>query len=115
LTPMEMGLRIAGTVEFGNLDSLPNFRRAHCLIDHGKDLLPALNTEPYSKWMGNRPCLPDSLPVIGPSPHYPSVFYAFGHGHLGLTGAPMTAQIVKDAFLGRKPSVDMTPYRVERF
>jgi D-amino-acid dehydrogenase len=115
VTSMEMGLRIAGTVEFGNLDSPPNFRRALALIDHGKGLLPALNAEPYSKWMGNRPCLPDSLPVIGPSQHYPSVVYAFGHGHLGLTGAPMTAQIVKDAFLGRKPSVDLTPYRVDRF
>lgn len=115
VTSMEMGLRIAGTVEFGDLDSPPNFRRALALIGHGRGLLPGLKAEPYSKWMGNRPCLPDSLPVIGPSPRYPSVFYAFGHGHLGVTGAPMTAQIVKDALLGRQPPVDLAPYRVDRF
>lgn len=115
LVSMEMGLRIAGTVEFANLDAAPNYRRARSLLRHGKSLLPALQTEHYSEWMGNRPCLPDSLPVIGPSPHYKSVYYAFGHGHLGLTGAPMTSQIVKDAFIGRESSLDLMPYRIDRF
>ena len=115
LISMEMGLRIAGTVEFANLDAAPNYRRARSLLRHGKSLLPALQTEHYTEWMGNRPCLPDSLPVIGRSPRHRSVYYAFGHGHLGLTSAPMTSQIVKDAFIGKESSLDLTPYRIDRF
>lgn len=65
--------------------------------------------------MGHRPCLPDSLPVIGPSPAFPQVFYAFGHGHLGLTMAAITGRLVADLVAGRAPPIDMAPYRADRF
>jgi glycine/D-amino acid oxidase-like deaminating enzyme len=75
-------------------------------------LLPQLH-EPASEWLGFRPSLPDSLPVLGPSPHNPRVLYAFGHGHLGLTPAGVTGRIVADLVSDRPPVVD--PYQAERF
>jgi D-amino-acid dehydrogenase len=118
-TPMEMGLRIAGTVEFAGLVAQPNWKRAHALYAHARDLLPGLapatSDDCYSKWMGFRPSVPDSLPVIGRAHRTPDVIYAFGHGHLGMTGAPMTATLVSELFAGDKTTIDITPFAPTRF
>src|SRR5262249_26784305 len=66
-------------------------------------------------WMGHRPSLPDSLPVLGPSNATPDVIYAFGHGHVGMTAAPMTGKVVADLVAGRAPSIDIAPFAAERF
>ena len=71
--------------------------------------------EPDRDWMGFRPSLPDSLPVIGPSTGGDDVIFAFGHGHLGVTLAPVTARIVADLIAGQKPAIDIAPYRADRF
>jgi D-amino-acid dehydrogenase len=118
VTPMEMGLRAAGTVEFGSLDSAPDPRRVQALIRNTQTLFPTLEVgapEDRSEWMGNRPCFPDSLPVIDHARHSRRIIYAFGHGHLGLTPAPATARIDADLVLDRKPTCDLTPYRARRF
>ncbi|MGB6007422.1 NAD(P)/FAD-dependent oxidoreductase [Castellaniella sp.] len=118
VTPMEMGLRAAGTVEFGRLDSAPNPRRAQALMRNTQTLFPALKTgapEDRSEWMGNRPCLPDSLPVIDHAHRSRRILYAFGHGHLGLTQAPATARIITDLVLDRSPACDLAPYGARRF
>jgi D-amino-acid dehydrogenase len=65
--------------------------------------------------MGHRPAMPDSLPVIGPSQASPDVIYAFGHGHVGMTAAPMTGKIVADLLAGRPPSIDIAPFAAARF
>jgi D-amino-acid dehydrogenase len=65
--------------------------------------------------MGFRPSLPDSLPVIGPSTGGGEVIHAFGHGHLGVTLAPVTARIVADLVAGRVPKLDIAAYRPGRF
>lgn len=114
-TPMSFGLRIAGTVEFAGLRASPNYRRAEQLSKLAKRWLPGLNTDGATMWMGHRPCLPDSLPVIGPSPRDPRVFFAFGHGHNGMTTAPVTGRLIADLVAGRKPFIDPTPYRPARF
>lgn len=114
-TPMEMGLRLAGTVEIDSLDRSPNYARAKALIRHGKRLLPGLKGDGGTEWMGNRPCLPDSLPVISRSPRFPSVFYGFGHGHLGLSGAAVTGDLLADLVVGRQSRIDLSPYRIDRF
>ncbi|MFP6742525.1 MAG: FAD-dependent oxidoreductase [Alphaproteobacteria bacterium] len=114
-TPMEHGLRFAGTAEFAGLDAPPDYRRARALLDHGRIMYPGLKDEHVSEWMGHRPCLPDSLPVIGRSPRFPAVHYAFGHGHTGLTGASMTGQFIADLVAGRPPVIDVAPFRVDRF
>jgi D-amino-acid dehydrogenase len=112
---MEMGVRSAGTAEFAGLDAAPDYRRAHVFKRHAKALLPNLNTESTEEWMGTRPSSPDSVPYIGPLPGHPRFFCGFGHGHLGLTGAPMTGRMLA-ALVAEEPlNVDMAPYRLNRF
>ena len=114
-TSMEAGLRIAGTVEFGGVDAPPDYRRARVLHEHGRFLFPGLRGGKVSQWMGCRPSLPDSLPVIGRSPHFEKLYYAFGHGHLGLTEAAITGKLIAELIAGKPTSIDITPYRVDRF
>ncbi len=114
-TPMETGLRCAGTVELAGLDAAPNWRRSHVLAALGKRLLPNLDVAEASPWMGHRPGLPDSLPVIGPVPGLPTIYLAFGHGHTGLTAAPMTGRIVAALAAGEPLNMDISPYRADRF
>jgi len=114
-TPMAMGLRFAGTVELSGLDAPANPRRVEALTDHARRMVIGVNTENAEQWMGCRPTLPDSLPMIGPSPRHQHIIYAFGHQHLGLTCAPRTGQLVADLVAGRVPNVDMAPYSANRF
>jgi D-amino-acid dehydrogenase len=65
--------------------------------------------------MGFRPSLPDSLPVIGQSSAAPDVLYGFGHGHVGMTGAPMTAKILAELISRDSPAIDLTPFSPRRF
>jgi len=118
-TPMDTGLRFAGTVELAGLDAPPDWRRARVLLEQGRKMLPGLPVshpeEQISVWMGHRPSLPDSLPVLGPSRATPDVIYAFGHGHVGMTSAPMTGKVVADLVAGRPPSIDIAPFSPGRF
>jgi D-amino-acid dehydrogenase len=118
-TPMETGLRFAGTVELAGLEAPPDWRRADILLEQGRKMLPGLAAshpkERISTWMGHRPSLPDSLPVLGPSGASPDVIYAFGHGHVGMTSAPMTGKVVADLVTGRPPSIDIAPFSAVRF
>ena len=117
--PMDTGLRFAGTVELAGLDAPPDWRRARILLEQGRRMLPGLAAshaeERISVWMGHRPSLPDSLPVLGPSPATPDVIYAFGHGHVGMTAAPMTGKIVADLVAGRPAPIDLAPFSAARF
>lgn len=114
-TPMEMGLRFAGTVELAGLDAEPDWRRARVLLEQGKVMYPNLRDAKVSQWMGHRPCTPDTIPVISRSPHHGRVHYAFGHGHTGLSGASTTGRVIADLVAGRKPAIDVSPFRVDRF
>ena len=118
-TPMETGLRFAGTVELAGLAAPPDWRRARILLAQGRKMLPGLAAshpeERISVWMGHRPSLPDSLPVLGRSQASPDVIYAFGHGHVGMTAAPMTGKIVADLVAGRPPAIDIAPFAAGRF
>lgn len=112
---MEMGVRSAGTAEFAGLDAAPDYRRARVFERHTKALLPNLNTGAREEWMGPRPSTPDSVPYIGPVPGHPDLFAGFGHGHLGLTGAPMTARMLAGLAAEEPLNIDMSPYRLDRF
>ncbi len=114
-TPMTAGLRFAGTVELAGLTAPPDYRRADALLRLGRRMFRGIDGHEVTRWMGHRPALPDTLPVIGPSPRYPSVFYAFGHGHTGLTGAAMTGRLIADLISRRPPAIDPAPFRIERF
>ena len=112
---MDEGLRLAGTSEFAGLDAAPDYRRAEVLRRQARDLFPDANIDDYSQWMGPRPSLPDSLPVIGASKRHAGIYYAFGHQHVGLTCAPKTGRLIADLVAGRTPNIDLAPYRVDRF
>ncbi|MGH6854193.1 MAG: NAD(P)/FAD-dependent oxidoreductase [Aestuariivirga sp.] len=116
-TPMEMGLRLAGTDEFAGLEAPPNYARADALWKLFKAVLPQLR-EPdtaTTRWMGRRPGTPDSLPVIGPAKRYANVWYGFGHGHMGLTWGPSTGRLLSEMISGRRSNIELSPFRVNRF
>ena len=115
VTPMDAGLRLAGTVELAGLQAPPNYARAEKLVRAARRLLAEVNSEGAVYSMGFRPSTPDSLPVVGPSPRYPSTFLAFGHGHLGLTLGPVTGRIIADMIGDRPPPVDPAAFRADRF
>jgi len=115
VTPMRMGLRIAGRLELGSPDAPMKEAHARKLLPLAQRLLPGLEEGEHGLWMGRRPMLPDSLPVIDRAPHHPGLIFAFGHHHLGLTQGPVTARLVADLACGRSPCLDPEPYRVDRF
>jgi D-amino-acid dehydrogenase len=114
-TPLSCGLRIGGAAEFGGLKALANYERSDALVKLALRYLPELRSGGGKNWAGHRPATPDSLPVIGPSLAHRGIFYAFGHGHLGLTQAATTGRLIADLVNGRPSTVDLAPYRVDRF
>ncbi len=114
-TPLDIGLRIGGAAEFAGLKAAPNYKRSDALLTLGKRFLPGINDQGAVKWMGHRPATPDSLPVIGRSPRVPSIVYAFGHGHLGLTQSATTGALVADLLANRTPGIPLDAYSIERF
>lgn len=114
LCPMTGRLRVAGTVELGGLTAPPSPHRLQKLLEGARAIFPDLQA-PDRTWMGFRPSLPDSLPVIGPSAHGAEVIHAYGHGHIGLTLAPITGRLVADIVAGRTPERDLTATLPHRF
>ena len=114
-TPMEMGLRFAGTVELAEVDAAPDYQRAQVILEGAGRMFPELRAEPHTRWMGRRPSLPDGLPVIGRSPRQSNVFLAFGHAHTGMIGAPNTGRLVAGMVTGTPLNIDPAPYRPGRF
>jgi len=114
-TPLENGLRLAGTDELGGLKLPPNWKRAEVLLTNAKRWFDHLDERDAKRWMGFRPSLPDSLPVIGRAPRAANAVLAFGHGHLGLTMGPRTGELVTEILSGQAPSIDLAPYSPTRF
>ena len=114
MTPMEQGLRVVGTVEFGGLKNPLSKSRIKNLIDNAKELLDGL-PEHKDEWLGFRPSLPDFLPVIGPSKNYKNVFYSFGHHHLGWTLGAISGKIISNMIVNENTNLDLKPYSSLRF
>lgn len=114
-TPMEEGLRVAGTVELAGLQAPPNLARAQLLAAQAKAMLPEIDANVKATWMGHRPSLPDSLPVLGQSQKIRNAYFAFGHGHVGLTAAAPSGRAIADLVCALQPSIDLAPFRAERF
>ena len=116
ISNVNSGIRVGGAVEFAGLNKAPNFHRADALLKKAENFLPILRTATIeNKWMGFRPSLPDSLPVIDHSSISRRVLYAFGHGHLGLTQAAGTAEIVTDLIIGQSPKINVSAFSAKRF
>ena len=114
MTPMEQGLRVAGTVEFGGLQNPLSKSRVKNLILNAKDMLDGL-PEHKDEWLGFRPTLPDMLPVIGSSKNYKNVFYSFGHHHLGWTLGAISGKIISKMIAEEDTNLDLLPYNSVRF
>ena len=114
ITPMEQGLRVVGTVEFGGLDAPASKKRILNLVNNAKYLFPEL-TKHYDEWLGFRPTLPDCLPVIGPSKNYKNLFYSFGHHHLGWTLGAISGKIVSNMIAEENTNLDLSAYNSTRF
>lgn len=115
MTPMSVGLRMTGTVEFGGMQLPPDPTRYALLRRQMQALVPGIELDAASTWMGFRPSLPDHLPVLGAAPRHRGVFFAFGHQHLGLTLCGVTARILCDLMLGKPAGPDLSAYRIDRF
>ncbi|WP_340244981.1 NAD(P)/FAD-dependent oxidoreductase [Roseobacter sp. HKCCA2468] len=112
---MDDGLRVAGTAEFSGLDAPISEKRAAGLAALAQSMLPDMRTDKATKWSGQRPSLPDSLPCIGEIEGHPGLIAAFGHSHYGLMMAPKTGRIVADIVSGTPPNIDLSPYNPLRF
>jgi D-amino-acid dehydrogenase len=115
VTPLETGIRVGGAVELAGLSRPPNFQRSKAMLKKAKLFLPDLDTSGGREWMGYRPSLPDSLPVVGQSASHANVFLAFGHGHLGLTQSAATGRLIRDLVLGQAPAINLQPFSPQRF
>ena len=114
ITPMEQGLRVVGTVEFGGLKNPISKGRIKNLINNAKYMLGDLPKH-EDEWLGFRPSLPDFLPVIGPSKNHKNIFYCFGHHHLGWTLGPISGKIISGMIAEENTNLDLKPYSSIRF
>lgn len=115
ISPLDDGVRIGGAVELGGLKRKPDFRRANAMLKQAQRYMPGLVTEGGRQWMGFRPSLPDTLPVISRSKTSRRVVYGFGHGHLGLTQSSGTADLIAGLITGGALEIDINPFRADRF
>ena len=111
-TPIEEGLRIVGIAEFDSPDAPQSPKQISKLVACARAMLPDMPIPSVTEWMGIRPSTPDSLPIIAAHPKHPGVLFATGHGHMGISGAPMTAALIADLVAGRAPQINCAPYRV---
>ena len=114
LSPMQTGLRLTSQVELAHVDDAPDYGKIRALLPQVKRMLPDAVLEEQSVWMGARPSLPDSLPIISQSSH-PDIFYAFGHQHLGMTLGPLTGELIADLVAKRPTAIDVSPFKADRF
>lgn len=115
ITPMVTGLRVGGAVEFGGLQLPPNFARSTAMLKKATMFLPGLKTEGGRQWMGYRPSMPDSMPVIGRASSGGNIYYGFGHGHLGLTQSAATGRLICDLITGSASPINIEPFKPQRF
>ena len=115
VTPTAGGIRVGGTVEMAGLEAAPDYRRAKITVKRAQTALPNLVCEQFTEWMGHRPALPDTVPILSASAGTRGLFYATGHGHLGLTYAATTARLMGQLIAGERPEIDLHPYRINRF
>jgi D-amino-acid dehydrogenase len=115
VSPTGGGIRVGGTVEMAGLEAPPDFARARITVRHAQTALPNLSVSEATEWMGHRPALPDTVPIISASARTRGLNYATGHGHLGVTHAATTARLIGQLIAGDKTDLDLTPYRINRF
>jgi len=114
MSPMTGRLRVVGTVELGGLSPKISEHRVRYLEKGVSIFFPKLDS-PSRTWLGFRPSIPDSRPVISESSKGNDIVYAFGHGHIGVTLAPITAEIVDSILTKSKPPISISDFSAMRF
>ena len=114
-TPMQGRLRLAGIVEFGGVEAPPSRAPFKLLLNQVKAAIPGISWDEAREWMGHRPAIADSIPVIGEAPALGGAFLGFGHHHIGLTGGPKTGRLLAQLIAGQRPNIDLAPYAPSRF
>jgi D-amino-acid dehydrogenase len=114
-SPMNVGLRLAGTAEFAGIDTPPNWQRAELLKAQAQRMFPGVKLDKVTRWTGNRPSLPDGLPVLGVAPNYANAYFAFGNSHFGMSAGPVMGKTIAEIVAGRKPGIDVAPFSATRF
>ncbi len=115
LAPMQQGLRLTTGAEFAPLDAAPTpvqLVKAEALARELLDLGEAL---PEPPWLGARPCTADMLPVMGPAPQHPGLWFNFGHAHQGFTLGPVAGRLLAEMLEGGRTWIDPAPYLPSRF
>ncbi|MCE0504301.1 FAD-binding oxidoreductase [Roseivivax sp. GX 12232] len=113
-TPMAAGTRLAGVLEFGGTEAGPSEAPFALIRKQGARAFPGLDWQGATRWMGHRPGLPDSLPLLGEvGPK--GLWAGVGHHHVGLTAGPKTGRLLAEAMLDRRPNIDLAPYGAARF
>lgn len=115
LTPMEQGIRLTTGAEFAVRDAPPTPVQFDRVLPAARELFPLGEPNEPEPWLGKRPCMPDSLPVLGRAPGQNGLWLAFGHGHWGLTMGAVTGRLLAEMMTGATPFTDPAPYRAERF
>ena len=114
-SPMNVGLRLAGTAEFAGIDAPPRWERAELLRAQAQRMFPGVRLDKVTRWTGNRPSLPDGLPVLGKAPKYDNAFFAFGNSHFGMSAGPVMGKVIAEIVAGKQPSIDVAPFHPARF
>jgi D-amino-acid dehydrogenase len=115
LAPMLRGVRLTTGAEFAMRDAMRTPVQLARAEPIARELFPLAERLDTEAWMGSRPCTPDMMPVIGPAPRHPNLWFAFGHAHHGLTLGPVTGRLIGELVTGEQPFVDPLPYRADRF
>ena len=115
ITPMLKGIRAGGMAEFASIDTKANMSNAKIIKHHAQSLFPNLNSDNITEWMGPRPSHPDSKPVIDRSPLHNNLYFAFGHDHIGFTLGGITGKVISELIAGKKTTLDLNPFKVDRF
>jgi D-amino-acid dehydrogenase len=115
IAPMKQGIRLTTGAEFALRDAIRTPVQLGRAEPVARNLFPLAERVDNEPWMGARPCTPDMMPIIGPAPLHPSLWFAFGHAHHGLTLGPVTGRLIGEMMTGETPFIDPQPYRADRF
>jgi|SRR5210317_464857 D-amino-acid dehydrogenase len=114
ITPRPTGIRFAGLVEFGSLNSKPNPKAFELLMRNAQTMFPGITFKRKMEWSGHRPSTVDSLPVIGASERSNNLFFAYGHHHIGLTAGPKTGKMIAKQILRDNDQFDLEAFNPHR-
>jgi D-amino-acid dehydrogenase len=102
MSPMEMGLRVTTGTNLTRRETRPDPRQLNRVMPRVREAFPVDRQLLKEPWMGRRPTVPDTLPIIGPAPRHENLWLAFAHSHMGLTLGPISAVLIANFISGEQ-------------